>query len=149
MVRARTSVSTPRDRKSGNTAIEFAFFAPWYLFLFLGIFNYGFYSYSLIAVQNAARICGFYASGSASASIDTTTVCKYALAQLKNLPNVGSGTVTCSSPVTVAASATTGPDGYPAASVTVSYSTPALFAVPIIFPGQITISKTVVMRTRS
>lgn len=135
--------------RSGNSALEFALFAPWYIFLFLGTFDFGFYSYSLIAVQNAARIGAFYASSSSLASADTTTVCRYALGQLKSLPNVGSSMALCTSPVTVTSGTITGPDGSTATRVTVTYRTPDLFAIPNLFPGTINISRTVVMRTRS
>jgi Flp pilus assembly protein TadG len=42
-------------RRSGNSIIELTFMMPWLLFLFVGVFDFGFYAYALIATQNAAR----------------------------------------------------------------------------------------------
>jgi hypothetical protein len=41
------------------------------------------------------------------------------------------------------------PDGNPAASVTIVYLTPRLIPIPGLFPGQVTITRTVKMRYRS
>jgi hypothetical protein len=124
-------------------------FLPWYLFLFAGAIDFGFYSYSLIEVQNAARVSSLYCSRSASAATDSGTACSYALDQLRNLPNVGSSMSTCSSPVTVSTTAVTGPDGFSASSVTVTYTTPDLIPIPGLLPGQLTISRTAVARLKS
>jgi hypothetical protein len=123
---------------------------PWYVFLFVGAYDYGFYAYSFIAVENAARVGAMYCSTSASVAGNCTpTVCSYALAQLRNLPNVGSTMSTCTSPVTVSASYLTGassPDGADAAGVTVTYTTPSLIPMTNLLPGTITFSRTVTMR---
>ncbi len=42
-------------RRSGNSIIELTFMMPWLVFLFVGVFDFGFYAYALIAVQNAAQ----------------------------------------------------------------------------------------------
>ncbi|HVW11195.1 MAG TPA: TadE family protein, partial [Bryobacteraceae bacterium] len=78
---------------------------PWYVFLFVGTFDFGFYAYSLIATQSAARVAALYCSTSSSTATDSTTACSYALDQLRNLPNVGYSVSTCNgSPLTVTAS---------------------------------------------
>jgi len=64
--RPETDEARRRNRR-GSNAVEFALLVPWYLFLFIGAFDFGFYSYSLIATQNAARVVGMYCSGSAKA----------------------------------------------------------------------------------
>jgi hypothetical protein len=48
----------------------------------------------------------------------------------------------------VTASSITGPDTYPAASVSVVYLTPQLIPIPGLLPGQLTINRTVKMRIR-
>ena len=145
-------------RRSGNNIIEFSLLIPWYVFLFIGVFDFGFFSYSLIAVQSAARVGAEYASYSTTTQTDSTTACTYAIGQLQDLPNVGSGgtctanstTVTSAAPLAVQASAiASGPDTKPAASVTVTYMTPQLIPIPGLLPGKLTISRTVKMRIRT
>lgn len=123
---------------------------PWYVFLFVGAFDFGFYAYALIATQNAARVGAMYCSGSTTAAVDATTACAYALDQFRNLPNVGVGVTTCSAaPVIVTASLVTGPDSANATSVNVTYTSPQLIPIPGLFPGSLTISRTVLMAVRS
>ncbi len=139
-----------REGTRGSSIVEFSLLVPWYIFLFAGAFDYGFFSYSLIAAQNAARVSAMFCSASASAAVDSATACSYSLDQLRNMPNVGTGLSTCSaSPLTVTASAVTGPDGAAAASVTVTYTTPQLIPIPGLIPGQLTVSRTVQMKLRS
>jgi Flp pilus assembly protein TadG len=130
--------------------VEFGLLCPWYIFLFIGAFDFGFYSYSLIATQTAARVAGLYCAASLSAASDSTTACSYSLDQLRNMPNVGSGLTTCASaPLVVTAALVTGPDGNNATSVTVAYTTPNLIPIPGILAGHVTISRTVKMKLRS
>jgi Flp pilus assembly protein TadG len=138
------------NRRRGASVIEFALLIPWYVFLFVGALDFGFYSYALIGVQAAARIGAMYTAGSTLSASDATTSCSYALDQLRGLPNVGQGLSTCStSPVVVTAALVTGPDGSNATSVTVTYTTPQLIPIPHVLPGRLTISRTVQMRVRS
>ena len=138
-----------RDRR-GSNIVEFALLMPWYFFLFVGALDFGFYSFGLIAAQNAARIGAMYCSGSSTTAIDSATACSYALDQFRTMPNVGSSLTTCAaSPVVVGASLVTGADGAQAASVTVTYTTPQLIPIPGLLPGQLTISRTVQMKLRS
>ena len=145
-----------QGRRSGSSIIEFSLLLPWYVFLFVGAYDYGFFSYSLIASQTAASVAAMYCSSSSTACPDATVACQYALDQFRNLPNVGSGLITCgtgtdvtsSAPVAVTASSVTGPDLQPAASVTVVYLTPKLIAIPGLLPAQLTINRTVKMRIR-
>src|SRR3974390_1663218 len=137
------------EKRRGNNLIEFTFLLPWYIFLFVGALDFGFYAYSLIAVQNAARVGAFYTSSSSANLADSTTACSYAIDQLSYLPNVGSSTTTCNgSPITVTASSATGPDSQSATNVTVSYTTPQLIPIPGLLPGQLTISRSVEMAVR-
>lgn len=139
-----------RNNRRGANAIEFALLCPWYIFLFVGALDFGFYSYALIATQNAARVGALYCAASSTSAADSTTSCGYALDQLRGMPNVGAGLTTCAaSPVVVTATLITGPDGANATSVTVAYTTPQLIPMPGLIPGQLTISRTVQMKVRS
>jgi Flp pilus assembly protein TadG len=139
--------------RRGNSLIEFSLLFPWYVFLFVGILDFGFYSYALIATQSAARVAGVYCSASSSAASDSATACGYALDQLRGMPNVGMALSTCAgTPLTLTASLVSGsdtPDGLNAAKVTVTYVTPQLIPIPGLLPGQLSITRTVLMRTRS
>ena len=150
-------ISPSGRNRRGSNIIEFSLLMPWYVFLFVGTFNYGFFAYSLIAAQSAAREAAVYCAANSSTAADSTTACGYVLDQLRNLPNVGSGLTTCgtssvtaAAPVAVTAtSVSTGADGNPATSVTVTYLTPQFVPIPGIFPGQLTITQTVQIRIRS
>jgi len=135
----------------GTSVIEFTLMLPWYIFLFVGVFDYGIYCCSLIAAENAARVGATYCSTNSTDATDSTTACTYALDQLRNLPNVGSGVVACNgSPITVTASLVRGPDNVAndASTVTVTYTTPQMVPIPGLFPGQLTINRSVTMRLR-
>lgn len=142
--------------RRGSSIIEFSLLLPWYVFLFVGAYDYGFFSYSLIATQTAASVGANYCASNSTTTTDATTACGYALDQLRNMPNVGysmtncgsGSTVTATVPLAVTASSVTGPDGYPAASVTVTFLTPQLIPIPGLLPGQLTISRTVKMPVR-
>lgn len=152
--------------RRGNCIIEFSLLVPWYIFLFVGAFDYGFFSYSLIATQTAAREGAMYCSASFSSQCTdsaSSTQCGYALDQLRMMPNVGGGLTTCgtgttvtsSAPVAVSTttplSAANSPDGQANSSVgvTVVYITPNLIPIPGLLPGQLTITRVVKMRFRS
>jgi Flp pilus assembly protein TadG len=101
-----TSIKRKR-REGGNSIVEVALLAPWIFFLFVGIFDFGFYSYAAICTQNAARAVALTAAQTATS---TVTPCNAALGEMRMLPNVGytpsfscgSGTsVTQSAPVAV------------------------------------------------
>lgn len=155
MIMTRSKRVNPKQR--GNAIIEFSFLAAWLLFLFIGALDWGFYSYSLISTQAAARIGALYASTSPSTVLDTAGVCVYALDQLRKMPNVGSGVVSCgsgssvstSAPVSVSVTAVSGVDGKPAAQVSVTYLTPLLIPLMKLLPAQVTITRTTQMRMQS
>jgi Flp pilus assembly protein TadG len=134
--------------EKGHAVIEAALLLPWILFLFIGVFDLGFYNYSLISTENAARIAAWYTSQSTSTAADSTTACTYALAELQALPNVGTQITSCNgSPVTVTATlVSSGADGALASQVTVSYKTPQLIPIPGALSGQFTFSRSVEMR---
>ncbi len=127
---------------------------PWLIFLFVGSMDWGFYAYSLIATEAAARVACAYTSSSASDVTDATTACTYALGQLAKMPNVGTTMTTCASgtavsatsPVGVSATSVTGPDGNAAAKVSVTYLTPVFIPMMGQVPKQVTITRTIQMR---
>jgi Flp pilus assembly protein TadG len=145
-----------RGGRRGSNIIEFSLLLPWYVFLFVGTYDFGFFTYSLIATQTAASAGATYCATNSGTVADATTACGYALGQLRYLSNVGSGITTCgtgttvttSAPVAVTASSVTGPDGNAATAVTVVYLTPQLIAIPGLLPANLTINRTVRMRIR-
>jgi len=144
--------SRPRlNSRKGNSLIEFTFLLPWYVFLFVGSFDFGVYSYALTAAQEGARIAALNASQSASVAANSNTACTYVIGSLQGLPNM-SGISACggSNPIAVTATygAASGPDGGPVTTVTAVYTSPQLIPIPGLVPGQITITKTVEMRVR-
>ena len=136
-----------RSRRSrGSAFVELTIVFPMLFFLFLAVVDMGFYCYSLISVQDAARMVTLYLS-SAVGNNNTAGACQYLLSNLSKMPNL-SGVSTCSgSPLTLTATAITGPDNNPAVQVTVSYQT--IHLIPIYgLPGQLTITRTVQARRR-
>ncbi len=67
-----------RDKRSGHSVLEFAFFLPYLLFLFVGTFDWGFYSWALLATENAARTAALYTSSSSSTASNSTAACAIA-----------------------------------------------------------------------
>lgn len=123
---------------------------PWLLFFVVFAYDMGMYSYALICTEGAARAAAMYTSTSAATATDSTTACRYALDQMRDLPNVPSSITTCtSSPVTVSATEVTGPDGSNAAQVTVTYVPPALASIPGSLTGNYTLVRTVQIRLQS
>lgn len=80
-----TSIKRKR-REGGNSIVEVALLAPWIFFLFVGIFDFGFYAYAAICTQNAARAVALAAAQTATATVST---CDAAMGEMKMLPNVG------------------------------------------------------------
>lgn len=138
--------------KAGHSAVETALMLPWLIFSFMGTLDFGFATYSLISLQSAARVSAVYASTNSAVALATAgsptsgPACAYALAEMRNAPNVGSSVTTCTASDPVQLSATynsTGSDGVlPSETVSVTY-TIHLLAIPIIMPSQITITRQV------
>ena len=143
-------------RRRGHSVIEFALFSPWLIFLFVGALDWGFYAYSLIATESAARIGAMYTSTNSTATTDAATACTYALDQLRKMSNVGDSLTTCASgsavtssaPIGISATSISGPDGNTAAQLSVTYLTPAFIPIPGLLPKQVTITRTFTMRVR-
>ena len=147
-------VKRQRGARRGTSMIEFCLLVPWYIFLFVGTFDFGFYAYSLIATSAAARVSAGYCAASSGTCPDNSTSCtSFAIGQLKYMPNIGTAVTTCNAaPLTVTVSypaAASCPDTNPCTTVTVVYVTPQLVPIPGVFPGQLTITKAVTMRLMS
>jgi Flp pilus assembly protein TadG len=139
-----------RSRRSGGSLLEITLLFPWFFFLFVGAFDWGYYAHALISTQAAVRAAVLYTSQNATTATDQATACIYALNELKiaqNVPNSGS----CNAaPIIVTAGlVNSGADGQPAASVTVKYQTLALIPIPGLLGNQFWITQTVQMRLRS
>ena len=149
-------MSKRRKSQRGGSALEMALMLPWYLFFFVGAYDWGYYAHALISTESAARVAAQYTSQSASKAADQATACILANEELRISPNVSStGTPTCaSSPVVVTAiqvgpGQTTGSaDNLAASQVSVTYTTVGLIPIPGLLKSSTTIYRVVQMRLR-
>ena len=142
-------VPTRRKRSErGSALIEMALICPWFLFLFVGVVDMGFFTYSLIAVENAARIGAEYTSGNLLVAADTANACIKVRKELALLPGIA-GVAGCSnSTLTVTAASVTGPDSKPATSVSVTYKGVGLIPIPGLLTGRLNFTRNVQMRVK-
>jgi len=144
-----------KKSERGNAIIEVSLMLPWILFLFVGVLDFGFYSYAAICTQNAARVAALANAYSSSAASDASGACAIVLQEMNGLPNAqtltscGSGAcpatpgfVNAAHPIAVTACPVSGPDGSSAAAVTVSYLSIPLIPIPGVVMGQLTITRT-------
>lgn len=128
--------------------MELTLISPWFLFLFVGVVDVGFYTYSLIAVENATRIAAQLTSKNAALAANQSAACTKVRSELEMLPGVGSLT-DCSNPtLTVTAAAVNGPDLKPATSVSVTYRGVNLIPIPALLTGRLTFTRSVTMRVK-
>ena len=106
-----------RWREHGHAVIEVSLMAPWIFFLFVGTLDLGFYSYAVIATQNAARVAAAQTSATPTTAIDNTLACNFALTELNVLPNTRSLTTCAALPVIVNATSFVDADGATATRV--------------------------------
>jgi len=151
-----------KDRRSGHAVIEAALLAPWVFFLFVGVFDFGFYSYAAITTQNAARIAALQAADNTKTASDDTLACQYAVQEMQTLPGVPKVTNLTSTPacatspsgvtdtfaVAVDAQSVTGPDGSPATRVAVTYRTMQMIPIPGLLMGRMQMTRVVEMRLK-
>ncbi|HUQ95957.1 MAG TPA: TadE family protein [Bryobacteraceae bacterium] len=137
----------------GHAVVEVTLMLPWIFLLFIGVFDFGFYSYALISTEGAARAGALYASSSWGAAGDGANVCFYVLQEMRMLPNVGSST-SCSctggsctaGPIQITATPISGTGcveavaGAKCTRVTVQYQTVQLFPIPGL-GGQLTMRR--------
>ncbi len=131
-----------------------AMLLPWYIFLFVGAFDWGFYAHALISTESAARVVALYTSTSPGTTANTPRndfkACTYALEELRVSSGPETGVQTCKAlPVIVTYAAKAGADGQPASEVTVTYQTQSLIPIPGLLTRQATFYRVVQMRLRS
>jgi Flp pilus assembly protein TadG len=149
----------------GHAVVEVALMAPWIFLLFMGILDFGFYAYSAISVENAARAAALFTSSDPGEAANSAGACVYALQELQNAANIGSGaacdgsghikvgantiaTITAVEAAVVPAviapcdSKTTLCD---ASQVTVTYKSPGMIPIPWL-PGVYNITRIVTMK---
>lgn len=139
--------------RKGASVLEATLLCPWVFFIFVGAFDVGFYLNALISTENAVRAAGLYYVSSQKASRDATKSCYYALEILRAQPNVRSAVATCAaSPAAVnqatpvaltMSSVSSGPDGQPATTVTVTYQTVPLIPIPLLLARQLSVTRSV------
>jgi Flp pilus assembly protein TadG len=144
-------MNTRRKRQRGGSALEMALLLPWYFFLFVGTFDWGFYAHALISTEAAARTAVLYTSQSSATAADQADACTLANEEMRIVPNISnSDATTCNaSPLVVTAASVSGPDSLPASQVTVTYTTLSLIPIPGVLTNQATFYRVVVMRLRS
>ena len=129
--------------------MEMALLMPWVFLLFIGALDWGFYAYSLISMQAAIRTAVLYTSTSTATASDSAKACTLVLAELKNLPNIGTSVTTCGTNPVVTATQITGPDSAQASQVSVTYQSISLIPIPGLLNKQFTITRTGKMRLRT
>jgi hypothetical protein len=141
---------TLKPNNSGSSIIELTLLVPWILFLMAGIVDLGFFTYSLIAVENAARVAATYTSKSHAAASHQAGACDRVLLEMARVPNLGGVSSTCNAaPLIVTAERIpAGPDGEEATSVTVTYQGAALIPIPGLLLGRLNVTRNVQMRVR-
>ena len=146
-----------RRQQRGSAVVEISLLAPWILFLFVGVFDMGVYTYSMMGVENAVRVAAEYTSQNPGVASDVTGACNKVLAELAMLPNVGTQAncnAGASNTVVVTASAldstTTPPstDGQPSTLVQVTYTGNQLIPIPGLLMGRLNITRNVQMRVK-
>lgn len=139
-----------RRRCRGGSALEMALMLPWFIFLFVGAFDWGYYAHALISTESAARVGAMYASANAAHAADTAGVCTLVLEELRIVPNIGTGLTTCTAAPVVASTQLvgSGADGQQAAQVSVTYTTLQLIPIPGLLKNQATFYRQVQMRLR-
>jgi Flp pilus assembly protein TadG len=146
--------SLVRESERGSSIIEVTLLAPWIFILFMGIINFGFYAYAMIAVENAARVAALHTSATSlpNDAQKQTFACNHVLSELSYLPNVKNlGAWDCTAlPLDVSVDPVTAPDSAdqiaPASRVTVSYRSAQLFRIPGI-TDRLTVNRIVEMRS--
>ena len=127
-------------------------FLPWYLLLFIGAFDWGFFAHGLISTESAARVGALsnqlsFTSATYNQTSAYSAACTYVLSELRTAVNISSSLTTCTSlPVIVTATEVTGPDSANAAQVTVEYQTQNLIPIPGVLKSQYTFYRVVKMK---
>ncbi len=136
-------------KRRGGSILELALILPWYIFLFVGVYDWGFYSHALLSMEAATRTAAWNASKNPTTAVDNVTACKFVRAEMGITSNVAATGACNSLPLIVTTNNVPGPDGSAAALVTVRYQTQNLFPIPGLLAGQVTLTRTLQMRLRN
>ncbi|MEO5926469.1 MAG: TadE/TadG family type IV pilus assembly protein [Bryobacteraceae bacterium] len=146
-----------KSRQRGTALAEFGFVAPLLMLLLLAVVDSGLYTTAFIASQNAARAAALRNSGGTESSTDQAAACEIALSELRGLPgvpatgNCGSAPLTVTSVLCAAGtscgSSESTADGRAAVLVSVRYTIPGVFRLPLVGPPQVAAKSQ--MRVRS
>ncbi len=150
------SLRVTRRKQRGSAVIEISLLAPWILFLFIGVFDMGMYTYTMVGVENAARVAAEYTSKNVVVANDTPGARAIACAEVAMLPNIGTqaNCIAGGGNLTVTATkldSTTTPasvDGQTATLVSVQYTGNQLIPIPGLLMGRLNITRTIEMRVR-
>jgi Flp pilus assembly protein TadG len=151
-------------RKRGTAIIEATLLVPWIFFIFVGVLDFGFYTYAAICTQNAALAAAAWTSSN-GVLVNNLYACQAALPELNQLPNTRTlsgcatspGGVSASQPVAVSArildSSTTPPCADCAtcpvcrsSQVSVTYQTIPMIPIPGVMMGQLQLTRVAEMR---
>jgi hypothetical protein len=121
---------------------------PWFVYLFVGVLDFGFCAYAAIATQNAARIAATWgAANPTNAGHISSNACSYAAPAFTYAPV---HVTACGTNLSVSTSAPTvgsGASQMPTVKVAVTYNV-TLIALPGLLPGSIAITRAVEMPVR-
>jgi Flp pilus assembly protein TadG len=143
-----------------------ALMMPWLAFLFVGVLDFGFYSYAAICTQNAARAAALRAA----VEQGTGNACNAALGEMKGLPNTiglatcaaNAGAITPAIPVAVSAVLLNGTScadcncggigtctfaATTSYQASVTYQSMPMIPIPGVLTGQMTLTRRAEMRT--
>jgi Flp pilus assembly protein TadG len=135
---------TNRKGRRGNAVIEVTLMAPWIFFLFVGVLDLGFYAYSFISVENAARAAVLLTSRSRVAATDQTDACAVVLNELQWAAYGRNVSPNCSAaPLVVNATLLPngGLDQTDAAQVEVKYTTIPMIPIPGVLAGSFVVDR--------
>jgi Flp pilus assembly protein TadG len=156
MIQRRYFVSPVKEKERGSAMVEFALVAPLLFILSLVAFDSGLYIFSFISVQSAARAAAIRNAGSTESAADQSGACSVVTDHLRGLPAMTAGScagaplvvssVLCNSLSCGQTSASA--DGQPATLVTVSYTLPSLFRIPLVGPPTVTLASEMKLRSQ-
>lgn len=80
-------------RERGQAVLEVTLLMPWIFFLFVGVLDFGFYSYQAICVENAARAAAVQISANFAGL--SGIGCSIAVLEMNRLTNVANNATPC------------------------------------------------------
>jgi Flp pilus assembly protein TadG len=139
------SNKTNRRSRRGNAVIEVTLMAPWIFFLFVGVFDLGFYAYAFISTENAARAAVLLTSKSRVAATDQADACAIVLSEMAWAAYGRTVSPTCTTAPLVV-NATFVPQGSgnsptDAAQIEVQYTTIPMFPIPGALAGSFVVDR--------